>query len=1041
MNPQLVGGPARRMPHPDVGQVNPGMPQEDPSGASNLQDRASIEMAPQAGNGSQQNLSSQGPNTHILKSVPSSLPQQPGASPQQQPQQVTSMASSHTHHFPSAPSSSQSSRPKTPNRASPRPYHHPLTPTNRPPSTEPSEINLSPERLNASIAGLFPPKINIPLPPRQLNQNRGFDQQGLNPTTLKAIGQAPPGLTSLTNNNNSSANANIQQGYTQGNPAAGTGGKQDKQPGSVQAKRASPSNSRRSSPASNRKAATPSPGRQKGTKNSLTSPPHQQPMASSQAAMANSSVLSSPTASMPSVGTLDPQQSLNPLQTLPTNSEIMRDGQVQAPQPEQRQTVPTPRDPFAHRMASPRVPSQEPKSQENSNALEQPPEEMHRPQNTVQQERGTVVSPAFRDAPTSLNQLLDNSSLSSLPMKPPKVVPPASGEQVQKESPRPLGDQESHRNPSTPQNTDGGHPLLPGQSEPEQKAKVGSMPSPNLVTGSSTNPLSSCAVSSISPGPALLSNTCSSSVGMHTSSSASPNTNTKPIPSMAQTVLQRPTSSGTTPPNQITVFVTSNTISSAASTVSAVPPGIVSTVLAVPSKNIRPPEVRQPASTQNRPPQFITTPVFINPIFQVPASSVPSSTNVVSQPVMVGPIQMSANIQLTHAPISATATVPASTHSPTVSIATSQPGRTMIGQIQVQVPASQASQPSPISTVHPPPLPSPGAPKQEGTSSDASKSSPIGQPSLQPSSSPCTSPPFQQPLASPPACSSPGVTSVARRSPISSIAAVKNSPLQSVLNNPDSHQMQQQQSIGQAGKTLDVTSPQAGTPRVVTSEALSCLKPPPVPVLAAPVAPQPLAPLPPVSSSASAPIPTPVPTSVSSSPVSNLPSASPSPAVVTQASSFTMSPPSTTMPAPSLPPPASVPVVSSSPLPPPVEMQTSTVTETVLPSPTQTVGPAAEAQSLPEQPAAAQEEQRPGDQPGEGAPSVAEQGDTRASAEKAKGPSRRSSRAEKDPEEEMTDNGQRKRAVRPGSASSNAGKAAESNTGASPTQAKRRKSK
>lgn len=49
--------------------------------------------------------------------------------------------------------------------------------------------------------------------------------------------------------------------------------------------------------------------------------------------------------------------------------------------------------------------------------------------------------------------------------------------------------------------------------------------------------------------------------------------------------------------------------------------------------------------------------------------------------------------------------------------------------------------------------------------------------------------------------------------------------------------------------------------------------------------------------------------------------------------------------------------------------------------------------------------------------------DTRATTEKAKGPSRRSSRAEKDTEEEVPDSGQRKRTARPGSAASNQGKA------------------
>ncbi|KAK1156167.1 vegetative cell wall protein gp1-like [Acipenser oxyrinchus oxyrinchus] len=64
--------------------------------------------------------------------------------------------------------------------------------------------------------------------------------------------------------------------------------------------------------------------------------------------------------------------------------------------------------------------------------------------------------------------------------------------------------------------------------------------------------------------------------------------------------------------------------------------------------------------------------------------------------------------------------------------------------------------------------------------------------------------------------------------------------------------------------------------------------------------------------------------------------------------------------------------------------------------------------------------------------------------EKPKAPSRRSSRAERDVEEgstpqEAAENGQRKRSARPGSGSNAA--ARDTNTGASPNQAKRRKSK
>lgn len=937
VNSQLTAA-TRRMPHPDIGQGTQGIAPEEVSGTPNLQDRTSIEMVPQAGNASQQNVINQGPNSHLLKSVPSSVPQQPGASPQQQPQQGP-MAGSHNLHFPGAPSTSQSSRPKTPNRASPRPYHHPLTPTNRPPSTEPSEINLSPERLNASIAGLFPPKINIPLPPRQPNLTRGFDQQGLNPTTLKAIGQAPPSLASLTNNNTAGNNL-VQQGFPQASNATSTGAKQEKQTVGGQTKRASPSNSRRSSPASNRKAATPSPGRQKWTKNPLTSIPNHQQMPGSQAVMANaSSVLPNPTASISSVGTLDSQQNLNPLQALPSNSDAVRESQGQAPQLDPRQIVQVERDHIALRMANQRIPSQEPKIQEPNMPPEQPSEEMRQPQNPKLQEHRSDVSASFRDAPTSLNQLLDNTGHSSLSTKPLKVIPPGGGD-------RALAEQESQRNPSIPQSSDSGLPLP--TSELEQKLKVGSMVSSNVIQTSSPNIQSTSGISSVGPSSTLLTSSASNA-GLHPNSSISPNPSTKPITSMSQTVLHRPTSSGSTQPNQITVFVTSNPMSSAASTASAVPPAIVPTVLAVPTKNIRPQEVHQSAPTQNRPPQFITGPV----IFQVPSVSVPSSTNVVSQPVtMVGPIQVSANIQLTPAPISGTASTlsaPMATHSPVVSIATGQSARAMIGQIQVQVSASQTSS---LNTVHPP--------QQESTSDTLiSRISSLGQSSsLQSRASPGVLPSVQ-PLASPSACSSPGTTSVARRSPLSqpSTTIAKSSPIHNVLSKTstphsgDNHQIQQQTTT-QSGKPID-TAPSQAPPQAVPNATLSSSLPPSTAVSSALPAPQLSALVSTVSSSAHVQIPPPV----SSSTLTPSPSViTPSSAVVLPASSASSSPPVTSMSAPSVPPPASVPPVTpapttgpttgSSPLLPAVEPQPSTLIETSLPEPANTTAPVEDTPSL-----------------------------------------------------------------------------------------------
>ncbi|KAG7477930.1 hypothetical protein MATL_G00074770 [Megalops atlanticus] len=71
------------------------------------------------------------------------------------------------------------------------------------------------------------------------------------------------------------------------------------------------------------------------------------------------------------------------------------------------------------------------------------------------------------------------------------------------------------------------------------------------------------------------------------------------------------------------------------------------------------------------------------------------------------------------------------------------------------------------------------------------------------------------------------------------------------------------------------------------------------------------------------------------------------------------------------------------------------------------------------------------------------QNDQGAVPERAKGPGRRASRAEKEPEEggESAENGQRKRATRPGSSSAITTAGKDTNSSASPTQAKRRKSK
>lgn len=1044
VNPSLTG-PARRTPLSEVGQPTP--PEESP-GNQSLQDRGPLEIGQQSGNGNQPMIPNQGPNSHLMKSVPLSVPHQPGASPQQQSQQVAAMTGSHNIHFPNAPATSQSSRPKTPNRASPRPYHHPLTPTNRPPSTEPSEINLSPERLNASIAGLFPPKINIPLPPRQPNLNRGFDQQGLNPTTLKAIGQAPPSLATLPVNSNTSGNNNGPQSYPSGGGIVSSGGKQDKQTGVGQAKRASPSNSRRSSPASNKKAATPSPGRQKGAKTSLTSPPHQQQiMVSPQNMMVSpNSVLPTTSASLPSTGSGESQQSLNSMKTLPGNADTVRDGQVLAPQPEQHQPVQS-REQSATKMASPRVQSQEPKRQEPNNLVEQRAEDRQQPRTTPQHDLGSAVSPAFRDAPTSLNQLLDNTGAPSLSIK-SQNIPQVGGEPVQKLSPNAPLAQENQSNPVVSQSTNMGT----STSETDQKSKSVSVSSPNFVPSSSANLQSVNAVSSVSSNQAVL-----LSLTSIPNPSVSSNHNLIPISNASQTVLQRPISSAPTQQNQITVFVTSNPISSATNTASVVPSAIVSKVLAVPNKNIRSPDVRQQNPTQTRP-QFITGPVYS--IFQ--ATSVPSSTNVMSQPVtMVGPI-VSANIQLTPTSVSTTspsapASTPMVTNSPALSIAATQQSRTVIGQLQVQVPASQASS---VSVVPPPQQPSPGVPKQDSVSdASGSKPSPVGQSSLHSG----MSSPFQQRLASPPACSSPGATAVTRRSPLSPTTMLaKSSSVQTVVSkntalttsSSSDNDKKERAPVTQIGKTVDVATTHASC--VVTSETVSVLQPSaPVTSPVAQIALQSALP-PKVSSPEPVPSLSPV---LTSTPTSNMPPPASTTGVLHLSSPVANSSPPSSLPAISVaasaPGPSTTTSGSSTATSPQlsVEQQPSSLVQTSAPDSVETKEAIVDASSISAHPEATQEDQASSDQAGQGVTTAAEQGwakkrktpvnlaprDTRATTEKAKGPSRRSSRTDKEPEEEASDNGQRKRAARPGSASSNIGK--ESNTGASPTQAKRRKSK
>lgn len=834
-SPFQLAGTARRMSHPDVGQGPQGTGSEESSAGAHLkQDRpGGPEIGVQPGNGVQQMMANPGSNTHMMNKGPgpSPMPQHTGASPQQQlPTQPQQGGPIPGLHFPNVPTTSQSSRPKTPNRASPRPYHHPLTPTNRPPSTEPSEINLSPERLNASIAGLFPPKINIPLPPRQPNLSRGFDQQGLNPTTLKAIGQAPPSLTLPGNNNNGSAGGNNtnnnQQPFSTGTGATGAGAKQDKQPGG-QGKRASPSNSRRSSPASSRKSATPSPGRQKGTKMAITCPPPQQQLVNPQGQtmmLSPTSVPPSPV-SMPSQvsGSIEAQQTQspfhgiqgNPVEGVRESQGMMPAEQRQMPQP---QPLPQPlRELSAPRMAGPRFPV----SQQAKPDLELQAGTVDRQPVHTAPMQDSEVSPTHRTAPTSLNQLLDNAGIQNMPLRPTQCS--TVRDVIGKDSPKSALDPERtlHSNSqSTDITTSVATTATINESEAKSKPAVPiSTSSPNLqpasiptshpstnMNSNTTPSLNQNPISTLGNNPSPMANptpTLCPTLGTNTNASTSPNpvtssqsipvstisTNSsstlnlassalKPSPTpkpvtSAHSVIQIPASSSTISPNQITVFVTSNPITSAPTP--QAPTSMVSTMVAVPNKNIRPQDIRQQAPVP-RTPQFITTtPVFINPIFQVPGASVAPNTTVVSHSVtMMGPIQVSTtNIQLSAAP--------SSTQSSGANMSSTQSARSAVGQVQI---ATSMSSSAPVGTLPAPQQINQGALKTDNLSEAGSvqKTGPLVQ---QPSTHtiPSASSPFQPPLVSTPPCSSPGAVNTIRKSPMSSPSAaqVKSKPAQAAV--------------------------------------------------------------------------------------------------------------------------------------------------------------------------------------------------------------------------------------------------------------------
>ncbi|XP_063153276.1 nuclear receptor coactivator 6 isoform X1 [Candoia aspera] len=617
-NPTLVNN-TRKMVYTDNTQNPTSSPLGDISSVSSVSEGNGPE-APSA-SGPQNTIASHlivSQNQLVMagpKPGPSQMSTPQGTSPQQQ---SNSLPGSHPHHFQNIATTSQTSRPKTPNRASPRPYY-PQTPNNRPPSTEPSEISLSPERLNASIAGLFPPQINIPLPPRP-NLNRGFDQQGLNPTTLKAIGQAP---SNLTMNSQSSF---ISPQTHKLDPMAINPGKQTNVGG---AKRASPSNSRRSSPGSSRKT-TPSPGRQnsKAAKLALTSqqnPTHMHNMDLQRNMMVGPpSLQTTMPGNFQNNGMLTTQNPAIPLSVMTGISEDNKES-FSVPQDsvcQNMQVVPVSKD--QHNIELKGVPSQEIKILVRE---EQQKREMSLTESSKLpslEENNTIISPAMREAPTSLSQLLDNSGAPNVTIKP-------SG--------------------------------LPGLEVPptvtcaDEFKKVSGIPPP--LQDSSSNKDSICSLN-------LPANTeaCSTQVQQELGDiNSSVSQNMSPV-------IQRPISSTSLstslPPNQITVFVTSNPITSSSNTSASLPshmqPTIMPTVVTMPNVGNKVlTSEEQTAVQSNARPQFIT-PVFINSssIIQVmkgsQASTIPttpmtSNSSLISQPVaVVGPLHLSQNIKFSSGP-------------------------------------------------------------------------------------------------------------------------------------------------------------------------------------------------------------------------------------------------------------------------------------------------------------------------------------------------------------------------------------------------------
>lgn len=496
----------------------------------------------------------------------------------------------------------------------------------------------------------------------------------------------------------------------------------------------------------------------------------------------------------------------NPVEGIRESQGMMAAEQRPMPQP---QPLPQPlRELSAPRMASSRFPV----SQQAKPDLEQQAGTVDRqPVHTAPMQESEASS-THRTAPTSLNQLLDNSGIQNMA---PRPMQSSTARDV-------IGKDKSALDPELPlhcnsQSTDITNTVATTGTMNESEAKPkpalpipvssphlqpASVPTSHLSTNmkSSTTPsLNQNPISTLSSNPSPIVNptaTLCSTLGINTNASMSPSPVTsgqsipssavstsstlipgssslKPSPSpkpvtSAHSVIQIPASSSTISPNQITVFVTSNPITSA-------PTSMVSTMVAVPNKNIRPQDIRQQAPIP-RTPQFITTtPVFINPIFQVPGASVAPNNTVVSHSVtMMGPIQVSTtNIQLSAAP--------SSTQSSGSNMTSTQPARSTGGQVQI---STNMSSTAPVGNLPAPQQINPGGSKTDNLNEAGSvqKTGPlVQQPSPHPI--PPVSSPFQSSLVSAPPCSSPGAVNTIRKSPMSPppAALVKSKPAQAAV--------------------------------------------------------------------------------------------------------------------------------------------------------------------------------------------------------------------------------------------------------------------